>query len=115
PYYSGIMFRGYLQNSSAICFSGGRYDRLYAQFGESISAVGLAFDVDVLAEQLHDRPKREKVCIIASDESLVYAEQLRDTFKNEIVDVQLDERNLESYDRVFQIKTNNGEFEVLEK
>src|SRR5690606_41234910 len=36
PYYSGMMFRGFLPSSGVVCFSGGRYDRLYEQFGNSV-------------------------------------------------------------------------------
>ena len=115
PYYSGIMFRGFLQDSGAVCFSGGRYDRLYDQFGGNVSAVGLAFDVDVLAERLQVQSNKQRICIIATEESLVYAEQLRNSFKDSIVDVQADEVNLGSYDRILQIKTNNGDFEVIER
>src|SRR5699024_8529531 len=50
PYYDGIMFRGFLTNDGSTCFSGGRYDRLYEQFDQQTSAVGLAFDVDNLAK-----------------------------------------------------------------
>ncbi|ENH96982.1 ATP phosphoribosyltransferase regulatory subunit [Gracilibacillus halophilus YIM-C55.5] len=37
PYYDGVMFRGFLTPSGEICFSGGRYDRLYEQFDQSTS------------------------------------------------------------------------------
>ena len=46
PYYSGMMFRGFLKENGATCYSGGRYDKLYEQFEQSISAVGLAFDAE---------------------------------------------------------------------
>ena len=45
----------------------------------------------------------------------MYAEELRNSFKDSIVDVQADEVNLGSYDRILQIKTNNGDFEVIDR
>ncbi|MEK3890156.1 ATP phosphoribosyltransferase regulatory subunit [Bacillus sp. FSL K6-3431] len=115
PYYSGIMFRGFLKESGAVCFSGGRYDQLYDQFNERVSAVGLGFEVDVLAEHIHMNNDKQKICIIASEESLVFAEQLRGTFKDSIVDVQSTESMLEDYDKIVEIKEYNGEFEVVER
>ncbi|MBS4220372.1 ATP phosphoribosyltransferase regulatory subunit [Bacillus sp. FJAT-49711] len=115
PYYSGLMFRGFLQSSGAICFSGGRYDRLYEQFGESISAVGIALDVEVLAAQVKETKSLEKVCIIANEESLAFAENVRESFQNCIVDVQSDSVNVKDYDQVYEIKNLNGKFEVIER
>lgn len=114
PYYSGIMFRGFLKKTGEVCFSGGRYDRLYDRFGEDVSAVGLAFRVDVLAEHVEHHPYR-KVCIIADAESLVYAEDLRQSYNGWIVDVQASMPEVESYDKVVEIKKLDGKFEVLER
>ncbi|MBS4197454.1 ATP phosphoribosyltransferase regulatory subunit [Lederbergia citri] len=115
PYYSGLMFRGFLQNSGAVCFSGGRYDRLYEQFGESISAVGVALDVEVLAAQVKESDTLEKVCIIANEESLAFAEEVRKSFENCIVDVQSEAENANDYNKVYEIKKLNGKFEVIER
>jgi len=115
PYYSGLMFRGFLQSSGAICFSGGRYDRLYERFGESISAVGVALDVEVLAAQVKETDSLEKVCIIANEESIAFAENVRKSFQNCIVDVQSDSVNIDVYDQVYEIKKLNGKFEVIER
>ncbi|MGE8206455.1 ATP phosphoribosyltransferase regulatory subunit [Heyndrickxia sp. NPDC080065] len=112
PYYSGIMFRGFLKETGATCFSGGRYDQLYDQFGQRRSAVGLAFDVDVLSEQIDIDPKKETICIIASDEKLVYAEKLRQQFKNSIVDIQYEVPEINSYDKVLYINGSEGRYEV---
>lgn len=48
-YYSGVIFRGYADDTADAILSGGRYDHLLEKFGaESIPAVGLAFNVDTL-------------------------------------------------------------------
>ncbi|MDC3416272.1 ATP phosphoribosyltransferase regulatory subunit [Aquibacillus salsiterrae] len=115
PYYCGTMFRGYLKETGATCFSGGRYDKLYEQFDESISAVGLAFDVDVLADHLHIEESYERICIIAEEASHAYAEELRHTFTNAIVDIQYTDKDKEKFDRVFKVIKENDEYKVVEQ
>lgn len=44
-YYCGILFQGYLKNVSRPILSGGRYDKLTANFGVEIPAVGASFDL----------------------------------------------------------------------
>src|SRR5690606_32603840 len=66
PYYSGMLYRGFLKKTGAVCFSGGRYDKLYDRYGGHVSAAGLAFDVDVLAELYQEESPLEKICIIAN-------------------------------------------------
>lgn len=52
-YYTGMAFRGYTQNASDYLFSGGRYDDLLTSFQQiKEPAVGLAFDVDALADRV---------------------------------------------------------------
>ncbi|KRK98983.1 ATP phosphoribosyltransferase, regulatory subunit [Secundilactobacillus odoratitofui DSM 19909 = JCM 15043] len=52
-YYTGMAFRGYTQNASDYLFSGGRYDDLLKSFQQvKEPAVGLAFDVDALADKV---------------------------------------------------------------
>jgi ATP phosphoribosyltransferase regulatory subunit len=114
PYYSGTMFRGYFKESGTICFSGGRYDHLYDQFDKSISAVGLAFDVDILAAQLLQQETRKKLLVIASDDSLAFAETLRRRFGDFIVDVQYELPSDETYDKVVRIQKTVEGYEVIE-
>lgn len=114
PYYSGLMFRGFLKENGATCFSGGRYDQLYANYGQQTSAVGLAFFVDTLAEQLPAEAPFKKLCIIASHESIAYAEQLREHYADYIVDIVYEKPD-KNYDLVLEIVKNNDRFEVTEK
>ncbi|MDC3426213.1 ATP phosphoribosyltransferase regulatory subunit [Aquibacillus sp. 3ASR75-11] len=114
PYYCGTMFRGFLKQNGATCFSGGRYDKLYEQFDKGISAVGLAFDVDFLSEQIANEPNQEKVCILATDESLAYAERLRKDYKDSIVDVRYSVESDHSYDVLVKVvRKNNEEWDVV--
>lgn len=108
------MFRGFLKENGATCFSGGRYDQLYANYGQQTSAVGLAFFVDTLAEQLPAEAPFKKLCIIASHESIAYAEQLREHYADYIVDIVYEKPD-KNYDLVLEIVKNNDRFEVTEK
>lgn len=54
-YYTGVIFRGYIEGSGEIALSGGRYDALVQQFGSSQAATGFAINVDVISRVLKDR------------------------------------------------------------
>lgn len=51
-YYTGLIFRGYLEGSGEIALSGGRYDALLEQYGAAQAATGFAINVDVLMRVL---------------------------------------------------------------
>ena len=48
-YYTGVVFRGYVEGAGDAVLSGGRYDGLVASFGRSAPATGFAVDVDAVA------------------------------------------------------------------
>jgi len=54
-YYSGVVFKGYLQGISAGVLSGGQYDKLLQKMGRSSSAVGFAIYLNLL-EQIRQTP-----------------------------------------------------------
>lgn len=115
PYYCGTMFRGFLKENGETCFSGGRYDRLYDQFDRKMSAVGLAFDVDVLADQLPHGPERETLCILASEETHTYAEQLRHSYPDYVTDIRYDlPESQTAFDRIIKIETDEQSYKVVE-
>lgn len=103
-YYSGTMFSGYLKKTGDICFSGGRYDRLYAQFDKDISAVGLAFYVDVLTTMIEDEPKKAQICLLASPKTHVKAEQMRINFPNAQVDIRYQLPKGHRYDQIINVQ-----------
>lgn len=115
PYYCGIMFRGFLKEDGSTCFSGGRYDKLYEQFEESISAVGLAFDVDVLSDNIVVDEKQSRICILATEKSHAYAEKLRESYPDAIVDIQYEIRNEDTFDKILQVIEENNNYKVVEK
>ncbi|MDR0531349.1 MAG: ATP phosphoribosyltransferase regulatory subunit [Oscillospiraceae bacterium] len=51
-YYTGLVFRGYIEGSGKRVLAGGRYDGLMAEFGRPAEAVGFALNLDALAEAL---------------------------------------------------------------
>ena len=48
-YYTGVVFRGYVEGAGASVLSGGRYDKLVELFGRRAEATGFAVDVDAVA------------------------------------------------------------------
>ncbi len=51
-YYTGLVFRVYVEGAGARVGSGGRYDELATNFGRRETAVGFVLDLDALAELL---------------------------------------------------------------
>lgn len=48
-YYTGVVFRGYVEGAGAPVLSGGRYDNLVEKFGRPAPAIGFAVDADAVA------------------------------------------------------------------
>lgn len=51
-YYTGIVFKGYIEGHGEEVLSGGRYDRLLVQYGQDVGAIGFAINVDAVAQAL---------------------------------------------------------------
>ncbi|WP_297196020.1 ATP phosphoribosyltransferase regulatory subunit [uncultured Flavonifractor sp.] len=51
-YYTGVVFRGYMEGAGDAVLSGGRYDNLVGTFGREAQATGFAVDVDAVARTL---------------------------------------------------------------
>ncbi len=49
-YYSGVVFRGYLEGIPASILSGGQYDKLAKKMGRKAKAIGFAIYLDLLQE-----------------------------------------------------------------
>lgn len=49
-YYTGVIFRGYMEGSGETVVSGGRYDELLSQFGDPLPATGFAVNVDAVVK-----------------------------------------------------------------
>lgn len=69
-YYTGVIFRGYVEGSGEPVISGGRYDSLLRQFGPDLPATGFVVNVDALTGVML---ARSEVNPPKPPEALVYA------------------------------------------
>lgn len=63
-YYTGIIFRGYVEGVGVTVLSGGRYDNLISKFGRDIPAVGFSIKIDALLDVIEEESKKEKKYVI---------------------------------------------------
>ncbi|MEI6580320.1 MAG: ATP phosphoribosyltransferase regulatory subunit, partial [Eubacteriales bacterium] len=54
-YYTGVVFRGFIEGSGLTVLSGGRYDMLLGEFGKQQPATGFGVEVDALANAMLNR------------------------------------------------------------
>lgn len=62
-YYTGPIFRGYVEGAGEAVLSGGRYDQLCASFGRPAQATGFAVNVDAVAQCL-PQPEMPRVSAV---------------------------------------------------
>ena len=70
-YYTGCVFRGYMDGAAVPVLAGGRYDTLLSKFGGDIPATGFGVNVSEIAETLirkHTPEKRAVSVLVAFDE-----------------------------------------------
>lgn len=70
-YYTGIIFRGYVEGYGQPALSGGRYDTLLGEFGREAGAVGFAVNVEAAAKVLL---KKQKDTLKSAPDVLVFGE-----------------------------------------
>ncbi len=85
-YYTGMIFKGYLQGSGISVVSGGRYDSLTAEFGKEMPSTGFGIETGALASVMISRGEVDSESvpeiIIWGDENnittaLEYSQKLR--------------------------------------
>ena len=84
-YYTGVVMKGYLQGYGDAVLSGGRYNKLLAEFGYDVPATGFAVNVDAVAKvmkQLHTYSAPVADVIVYGEDGFVmeaikYANKLR--------------------------------------
>lgn len=86
-YYTGTVFRGYIEGAGEPVLTGGRYDNLIKSFGESCPATGFAVNVCLVADTIMKKngvPEHEKPeYIIHFDaDSFTGAEHFRQTLES---------------------------------
>ncbi|TGY42672.1 ATP phosphoribosyltransferase regulatory subunit [Clostridium sartagoforme] len=73
-FYTGIIFRGYIEGSGGIVLSGGRYDDLIDSVKKGFKAIGFSINVDELSSILDlELPKEGKYIITFSKENEIEA------------------------------------------
>ncbi len=86
-YYTGLIFRGYAQGIGEAVLSGGRYDKLIAEFGFDMPATGFAVNVDAIARVMQNSDDNVSVkpdlIVYGEDgfemQSILYADKLIST------------------------------------
>lgn len=83
-YYTGIIFRGYLNGIGEPVLSGGRYDKLLGEFGEDSKAIGFGINVGLASKRISKQEdEKRKLIVCAKNESYAikaskYQRQLRE-------------------------------------
>ncbi|SKC84921.1 ATP phosphoribosyltransferase regulatory subunit [Maledivibacter halophilus] len=75
-YYTGIMFKGYLNNFGEVVLSGGRYDNLTKQFGANKPACGFGLNINKIIEVMEMYDIKGNVNCF-TDYLVLYKEELR--------------------------------------
>lgn len=102
-YYTGLVIKGYLEGYGDEVISGGRYDKLLSDFGYDVPAVGMAVNVDAVANVIgrkyapHPVPADVLIAAVEGSEALAVqkAEELRE--QGLCVEYALDPENAENY------------------
>jgi len=71
-YYTGIIFRGYVEGYGQPALSGGRYDTLLGDFGRDAAAVGFAVNVEAAAKVLLQKDRSR---FMKSPDVLIFGER----------------------------------------
>ena len=64
-YYSGLVFRGFVENVASPVLSGGRYDKLIDRMGKKAGGIGFAVYLDQLGRK--KKEKEEEVLLLYED------------------------------------------------
>lgn len=102
-YYTGLVIKGYLEGYGEEVISGGRYDTLLSEFGYDQPAVGMAVNVDAVANVIGKKytPKQTSPDVLIAAESGFEAEAVRraEALREEGVCVEfaLDVQNVKEY------------------
>ncbi len=72
-YYTGIVFRGYVEGAGEAVLSGGRYDGFISNFGKDIPATGFAINVSAVSDALMKINKKNEKDEVRND-VLIYFE-----------------------------------------
>lgn len=73
-YYTGMILRGYLSGYGEEVLSGGRYDKLIAEFGYDVPATGFAVNIDAVVKVLSKQQESVPAAELPVSNILIWAE-----------------------------------------
>ena len=76
-YYSGIIFKGYINGIPQAVLSGGQYDKLAAKMGKNSGAIGFAVYLDMLERYGNDSQEYDADIVILKDSNTSSADLLK--------------------------------------
>lgn len=82
-YYTGIIFKGYVEGAGNVVLYGGRYNNLVKAFGRDISAVGLSINVDALAELIKIEDTSKKCNLYYGEDKFLLAIRKSENLREE--------------------------------
>ena len=88
-YYTGIIFKGYVNGAGNYVLYGGRYNDLVKAFGRDINAVGFSINVDALAELTNFDDENKKCILYYEQDKYLIAIRKSETLRNEGWSVEL--------------------------
>ena len=70
-YYTGIIFKGYLNGIGDTVLNGGRYDSLIGAYGRNLDAIGFSVNIDLLTEGIKELDKNLKFIISYGENTIL--------------------------------------------
>ena len=110
-YYTGIIFKGYLQGSGISVVSGGRYDSLGAEFGRDMPSTGFGIETGALASVMLsrnelDEEKVPEIIVFGEKEFVVKALQYSKNLRAE--GVYCENSTFETYEETKEYAISKG-------
>lgn len=115
-YYSGIVFTGYALGYGDAILSGGRYDKIFSEFNNSMGASGFAININHLAEEAryHSKSNIPEVLVFAkTDDDIMEAISYTQRLVKSGVRAQFSDLSDEKEARQFASKLGINKFEVI--
>ena len=88
-YYSGIIFKGYVNEIGSTVLRGGRYDNLLDEFSKSMPAIGFSVDTNLLLDSCDYKEKSnvEKIHLNKEDYLNVLKEAIDKTRNGQKIEI----------------------------
>lgn len=92
-YYSGVIFKGYVNGIGSTVLRGGRYDGLLENFGRKVSAIGFSVDVNLLINSCNynENIKKKNIIVNKNDYLTALKNAIKETRNNEYIDIEYKE------------------------